>query len=320
MAIGSAGCGGSSDLKSVPSFAVSRVGHCSADPCVLFRLGDGASGANFVVTSHALKKSETVKQLTTQPNQTKPTQHNTTQHNTTNNTTQKNTTTQNNPTQHNTTQHKHKTKQLNNHFGSRTIPIPVEFDRITDVEMRTSSKRGILDVDSEPSWLPALFDRMDQRLDARLDTRFGGFERRIEQVLGIHQTRCKIVRQLLEDLRSEVGLLRKSSVDQSKQSCDMSSDLTPCPQMVPSQLVLSHRRNGVQKQCWYVAGLRLARQRRKKKVEQSTRKSRTNCSLVCRSVYKTMSWSGRRLLQTARFLSGSMMVVAGNRVVRYKRR
>ena len=29
---------------------------------VLFRLGDGASGANFVVTSHALKKSETVKQ------------------------------------------------------------------------------------------------------------------------------------------------------------------------------------------------------------------------------------------------------------------
>ena len=33
--------------------------------------GDGASGANFVVTTHALKKSETVKQHTT--NNTQPT-------------------------------------------------------------------------------------------------------------------------------------------------------------------------------------------------------------------------------------------------------
>ena len=32
---------------------------------VRIRLGDGASGANCVVTSHALKRSETVKQKTT---------------------------------------------------------------------------------------------------------------------------------------------------------------------------------------------------------------------------------------------------------------
>ena len=63
----------------------SRFAHCSADPMnsgevvvehvevlglsvvsfILFRLGGGASGANFVVTSHALKKSETVKQQQT---------------------------------------------------------------------------------------------------------------------------------------------------------------------------------------------------------------------------------------------------------------
>ena len=63
----------------------SRFAHCSADPMnsgevvvehvealglsvvsfFLFRLGGGASGANFVVTSHALKKSETVKHHTT---------------------------------------------------------------------------------------------------------------------------------------------------------------------------------------------------------------------------------------------------------------
>ena len=64
-------------------FCVVDLPHCSADPMnseervvvehvealglsvvsfFLFRLGGGASGANFVVTSHALKKSETVKQ------------------------------------------------------------------------------------------------------------------------------------------------------------------------------------------------------------------------------------------------------------------
>ena len=66
----------------------SRFAHCSADPMnseevvvehvevlglsvvsfFLFRLGGGASGANSVVTSHALKKSETVKQQHTNPN------------------------------------------------------------------------------------------------------------------------------------------------------------------------------------------------------------------------------------------------------------
>ena len=45
----------------------------SAWPSCLFRLGDGASGANFVVSSHALKKSENSENTTHA--HTKPTAH-----------------------------------------------------------------------------------------------------------------------------------------------------------------------------------------------------------------------------------------------------
>ena len=95
-----------------------------------------------------------------------------------------------------------------------TIPIPVEFDRsmsvslssslAADVDMRVSSKRGIVEVESEPSWVASFIERMDQKLDAN--------ERRIEHVLGLHQTRLdkhdaelSSQRRLLEDLRSEIG-------------------------------------------------------------------------------------------------------------------
>ena len=51
------------DVVPVGSLRLPLVRMDSAWPSfVLFRLGDGASSANFVVTSHALKKSETVKQ------------------------------------------------------------------------------------------------------------------------------------------------------------------------------------------------------------------------------------------------------------------
>ena len=85
-----------------------------------------------------------------------------------------------------------------------TIPIPGEFDRPmsvssgsgADVDMRVSSKRGIVEVEAEPSWVSALMERMDQRLDAnerrialRMDERLDTNERRIEQVLGLHQVR-----------------------------------------------------------------------------------------------------------------------------------
>ena len=116
-----------------------------------------------------------------------------------------------------------------------TIPILVEFDRsmsvslssilAADVDMRASSRRGIVEVESEPSWVASFIDRMDQRLDAN--------ERRIEQVLGLHQTRLdkhdaelSSQRQLLEDLRSEIGLLRRTGVEQSRQFGDLSSDTT----------------------------------------------------------------------------------------------
>ena len=80
-----------------------------------------------------------------------------------------------------------------------TIPIPVELDRPmsvssssgVDVDMRVSSKRGIVEVESEPSWVASLVERVDQRLDAnerrierRMDERLDTNERRIEEVLG----------------------------------------------------------------------------------------------------------------------------------------
>ena len=62
--------------------------------------------------------------------------------------------------------------------------------------MRVCSKRGIVEVESAPSWVSALMERMDQRLDAngrrielRMDERLDTNERRIEQVLGLHQVR-----------------------------------------------------------------------------------------------------------------------------------
>ena len=127
-----------------------------------------------------------------------------------------------------------------------TIPIPVEFDRPmsvssgsgADVDMRVSSKRGIVEVESEPSWVSALMERMDQRLDAnerrielRMDERLDTNERRIEQVLGLHQTRLdkhdvelSAQRRLLEDLRSEIGDFRRSGVEQSRQFGEQSSE------------------------------------------------------------------------------------------------
>ena len=59
-----------------------------------------------------------------------------------------------------------------------------------DVDKRVSSKRGFVDVESAPSWVPALMERMDQRLgenerriELRMDERLDTNERRIEQVL-----------------------------------------------------------------------------------------------------------------------------------------
>ena len=89
--------------------------------------------------------------------------------------------------------------------------------------MRVSSKRGIVEVESEPSWVASFIERMDQRLDAN--------ERRIEQVLGLHQTRLdkhdaelSSQRRLLEDRRSEIGQFRRSGVEQGRQFGDQSSD------------------------------------------------------------------------------------------------
>ena len=107
------------------------------------------------------------------------------------------------------------------------IPIPVEFDRLmsvssgsgADVDMRVSSKRGFVDVESAPSWVSAFIERMDQRLDTN--------ERGIEQVLGLHQVRLdkhdvelSAQRRLLEDLRSEIGDFRRSGAEPSRQSSE----------------------------------------------------------------------------------------------------
>ena len=100
---------------------------------------------------------------------------------------------------------------------------------VADVEMRSSAKRPTLDVDSDtdPAWMPA-FSAM---LDSKLDTKVDGFERTIGQVFGLHQTLLDIhdaeldsQRQLLEDLKTEVSLLRKGSTDSVRMESGMSSD------------------------------------------------------------------------------------------------
>ena len=81
-----------------------------------------------------------------------------------------------------------------------TAPIPVEFDRsmsvsllsspAADVDMRVSSKRGIVEVESEPSWVASFIeDANERRIEHRMDERLDANERRTEQVLGLHQTR-----------------------------------------------------------------------------------------------------------------------------------
>ena len=88
-----------------------------------------------------------------------------------------------------------------------------------------------MDVDSDtmPAWMPAFSEMLDRKLDTKLD----GFDPKIDQVLGLHQTlldkhdgELESHRQLLENLKTEVSLLRKSSFDTGKMSCDTSS-VTP---------------------------------------------------------------------------------------------
>ena len=63
-------------------------------------------------------------------------------------------------------------------------------------------------------------NKMDTKLDAKLDTKFGGLERRMDQMIGFHQfqldkhdVELASQRQLLEDLRTEITLLRGGSTD-----------------------------------------------------------------------------------------------------------
>ena len=68
-------------------------------------------------------------------------------------------------------------------------------------------------------WLSTLLDRLNKNLDAKLDVtldkKFDGLERRMDQVIGVHQTRLDkhdaelaSQRQFLEHLKTEVSLLQ----------------------------------------------------------------------------------------------------------------
>ena len=98
----------------------------------------------------------------------------------------------------------------------------------TDVDIRASSKRGFLGVESVLELLSSLIERlnetmetvnkMDTKLDAKLDTKFGGLERRMDQMIRLHQigldkhdAELASQRQLLQDLRTEITLLRGGS-------------------------------------------------------------------------------------------------------------
>ena len=59
-------------------------------------------------------------------------------------------------------------------------------------------------------------NRMDAELDAKLDAKFDGSERRMDQMTGLHQflldkldAELASQRQLLEDLRTDITLLRR---------------------------------------------------------------------------------------------------------------
>ena len=75
--------------------------------------------------------------------------------------------------------------------------------------------------------MPAIVAMINANLDAKLN----GLERRMDQVMGIHQVRLDkhdaelgSHRQLLEELRSEIRLLRHSGVDHTKLPNDTSSE------------------------------------------------------------------------------------------------
>ena len=98
---------------------------------------------------------------------------------------------------------------------------PLSGPSSTDVDMRTSSKRGFLDVESDPGLLSSYktvdtVNKMDTKLDAKLDTKFEGLEDGSDDwgppdPVGHARAELASQRQLLEDLRSEVSSLRSNS-------------------------------------------------------------------------------------------------------------
>ena len=89
-----------------------------------------------------------------------------------------------------------------------------------------SSGSSSTDVGSVLGVLSSVVERLNctmetvNKMDAKLDTKFGGLERRMDQLIGFHQVRLDkhdvelaSQRQLLEDLRTEITLLRGGSTD-----------------------------------------------------------------------------------------------------------
>ena len=113
------------------------------------------------------------------------------------------------------------------------------------VDMRVSSKRGFVDVESAPSWVSALMERMDQRLgenerriELRMDERLDTNERRIEQVFGLHQVRLdkhdvelskhdeelSALRRLVEGQGLKIDDARRVGTEPSRQVNELSSE------------------------------------------------------------------------------------------------
>ena len=188
-----------------------------------------------------------------------------------------------------------------------------------DVDKRVSAKRGIVEVEPEPSWLESFFDRVDQRLHAngrriesQMNERLGTNERRIEQVLGLHQARLDkhdaelgSQRQLLEDLSTEINFLRKSGVDSVKQNCDSYSDSSST---VSSFTPAEWSPKTVVVRGWALFGC--AASQKIDRIEY--KRSQTNCFFVCRWDCKTTWSSVPHLLQITRSRSISKMPEDGS--------
>ena len=191
--------------------------------------------------------------------------------------------------------------------GSSFFPVRMPFAPLsgsssTVLDMRASSKRGFLDVKSDPGLLSSLIEqlnktmetvnKMDAKLDAKPDAKFDGSERRMDQMTGLHQFRLDKLdaelasqRQLLEDLRTDITLLRRGPTGAGPSGSDSLCVFPSSVVCQPPWIILSLRK------CWCLVGHPLAPVPAQRLTALNTRNSRKSWSNYYRIAFAT-KWCG----------------------------